>query len=233
MKIGKKGIVRLIILVSLALYNFLLFMLSMKVDKNPTFWISYGFVMATPLVLLLLTFAKLPYIEEKLFVASVPASRAFAIYYPLAFIVSTLFMVLMKKISPVTVLLVQIPLLLVFLLIFLFLLKGERQGSDKLKRQKEEVFALGTNEIKLNSIASAAPAHLADKIRTLAEKVKYSDYHQYPELRELENDIKTTISALQHALGDEAEAEKLIAKLSMLLDERTESCKILKKRYGS
>ncbi len=233
MKLSQKNIVRITLAAFVVLYNFVLFMVTSHAEKLPVFWISYGFIMLAPLIFLLLTAFPLSFTGGTNLVLSLPVYRAMTAYFAIEFLVGTLFMIIQKHASVKAALLVQVPLLLVFAIVFFVYLLGATHISNGYAKQKSDVFSLNQMQMSVNHIAaSTAYPHVASRLRLIAEKIKYSDFNSYPETKEIEAEIQITLNELRFSESDESKAYDLTSRLDLLVDQRRETCKAIKKMRG-
>lgn len=232
MKLSQKNIIRIILLAAIALYNTVLFSIVWSIEKTPVFWVSYGFIMFVPIFFLLVTFFPMPFTSGTNLALSLPLIQIIGAYAGIEFAVGTLFMLLQTVAPIVLAVILQVAIFLICTIIFFVTLLGAKQISNSYNQQKTEVFALNQIYAKVSATAAKASPAVASKLNEVAEKIKYSDYHSYPELNELDADMKNTISGLQVSLDDDAMAMKLAIKLDLLVDERNEMLKQIKKLRG-
>ncbi|MBQ8372499.1 MAG: hypothetical protein IJX38_06165 [Clostridia bacterium] len=238
MKLSQKNTIRIIIAAIMLLYNVVLFLIMGDRLKTSIFWISYGFIMLMPVLFLLLTFIPLSFTSGTRLVLSLPAYRVILTYGGVEFVIGTIFMfcqrVVLRRPGFVKVsLLVQIPVLIIFTIMFFVMVLGANHVSKNYAAQKQDVYVLGQLYAKVSAIAAkvSSPA-VASALNETAEKIKYSDFNRYAELKELDDDINNTVSALRISLDDEEMGMKLAKKLDLLIDERNEGIKQLKKLRG-
>lgn len=127
---------------------------------------------------------------------------------------------------------VLVVVLAVFAVLFIVFYKGVRHIGEGFNKQRESVLQQNMLVAKLNSIANSTDdAKVADKIRQIAEEVRYGDYNVYPQLKELDARIEATADGIADALSPE-EMLNAATKLERLVAERKEKLLYIKKLRG-
>lgn len=232
MKIKSKGILLIILACAVALYNFILFVSTSNVEKTPVFWISYAFIMLSIAVAALLVCIKNPFSDGTKFVLSVPVVRLSFAYFAVEFVIGTLFMLLQNVATVKAALLVQVPVLIIFVILTLVYYLGARHISVNYEKQKNDVLSQNMLYLQVSSLASStsAPA-VSEKLGIIADKIKFSDFNAYPELADEDQMIRATVIQMK-TTNDEDALFKLAVQLERLVDERSEMCKFIKKKRG-
>ncbi len=232
MKIRSKYLTLIILVCVVALYNFVLFISTMNVVKSPTFWISYAFIMFSMAIGVLTAIVKNPFTSGTKLALMVTLIRVIRSYFVFEFIVGTLFMFLQYVVSIKLALLIQIPLLVIFVIIGLVVLLGANHISQSYAKQKSDVLSLNMLYVQVSSLASSVKnADIAQKLSIIADKIKFSDFNSYPELAGEDSLIRSTITEMK-ITEDEATLSNLVVRLDRLVDERNEMCKYIKKSRG-
>ncbi len=225
-------IIRILLITLIALYNFILFIATATVEKQPTFWLSYLFIMLVPILMLVFTFLRSPFTGGTNVTLSLPLLRVVLTYCSIEFIVGNLFIVFQKSNPIILALIVQVLLLVSFAIIFLVILIGASKISEDYQKQKQDVFNLNMLYTRVDLIASTVQStNLKTKLYNVAEKIKYSDFNSYPENFDLELEINTTISEIEESNSEE-NSLRLALKLEKLVLKRQASCQYIKKLRG-
>ena len=96
--------------------------------------------------------------------------------------------------------------------------------------QKKEVFSQNLSVVKLNTLIATTPHRdVSEKLKVISEMLRFSDYHSYPELEDLDSDIRKTMRDIQMNINDLGASLALTKKLEILVKERCETCKYLRK----
>jgi|GEM_PF-5749630 len=233
MKLKQKNIIQIIIVLFMALYNFILFLSTKDGEKTSVFWISYSFIMLSMVLFLLITFFPLKFTGGTNLVLSLPIYRTMIAYFAIEFFVGTVFMILQKVATEIICFLIQVPILIIFAIIFFTFLLGSRQISNQYEKQKRDVFNLNNLYTSILILSSDAPTpEIKDSMETIAQKIKYSDFNSYTELQDLDMRIKMKVDQLQDSIEDASGAALCLRQLDRLLNERNEMCKYIKKERG-
>lgn len=222
----------LILACVIALYNFVLFMITREVLKTTTFWISYAFITFAFLLIAGIICVKNPYTDGAKLTLSVPVYRALLTYIVIEFIVGTLFMFLQTVANTTAALLVQVPLLIIFIIVVLVYYSGAKYVNDSYAKQKSDVFSKDMLCVQVNTLSSSASSpEVKARLENIAEKIRYSDFNSYPELERQDALISSLVSEMKYEAG-ENELKTMSVRLERLVDERNEMCKYVKKKRG-
>lgn len=232
MKIKSKGLILIIAACVIALYNFILFLSTSGIEKTPTFWTSYAFIMFAFALVIGMIFLKNPFTGGTKLALTLPVVRTVYLYVAVEFVIGTLFMFLMKVASVKVALLVQVPVLILFVIAALVYFLGARHISNNYAVQKTQVMAQNMLHVQVTSLAaSVGYPTVAAKLNVIADKIKFSDFNSYPELNDQDQAIRATVTLMKTTF-EENELNSLAVKLERLVDERNELCKYIKKNRG-
>lgn len=222
MKISTRNLYRIFISLIVALYSFVIFMLTRKYTAN--FWINYGFVLISPIIAFAFTFKKDT--SKASFPFNVVYVRYFAAYAILELVLGTLLM--FSNLMVRYILLIQIPILLVFIILIIYFSFGISTVKTNLQVQQVKVDYLSTVKVKLTTAKNLSEnVEIKRQLDRLISEVQYSDYNSSIEVQNLEKEIIDLIDELKYAT--EAEQLKLIKKIKVLWNERNQTILLLKR----
>ena len=233
MKISKKTkMMTAIGAVIFAVYNIIFWLLCGFTGHRATFWISWGFMMVS-FCALAVSYALLGQrrllLRDWLF--GFPIVKHSTIYILAEFLLSTVFVILEKKISWQLAFSVQILIFAVYLVfaISCFLAKATIDDVHTRVADKTRFIKLLRADVEM-LVEKCTDPGLKPKLGALAEAVRYSDPMSDESLFELEKELALTVSNCDQAITDARyeEAAQLCEKASLLLKERNKKCKALK-----
>lgn len=232
MKIKSKGIMLIILACVVALYNFILFVVTSNVAKTPVFWVSYAFIMLSFAVVVALACIENSFTDGAKFALGAPIMRFSFTYAVVEFVIGTLFMFLQNVINVKVALLIQVPVLIIFVIKLLIYYLRARHVSVNYEKQKTDVLSQNMLYLQVSTLATstAVPA-VSEKLGIIADKIKFSDFNTYPELADEDQLIRTTVAQMK-TTTDENALFNLAVQLERLVDERSEMCKFIKKKRG-
>ncbi|MBE6585676.1 MAG: hypothetical protein E7645_04015 [Ruminococcaceae bacterium] len=229
---NQRGLLFLIGLIILAIYNVVVFVCFGFADHGPTFWISYGGMMLGALVA---AFGISRFSTKNTIVIDwffgYPVIRLTYIYVILELIVSTIFLILDKQVSWTLPLVIQVILLgiyLIFILSCLFSRNASTQVVENLKSKTANIKLLSADAQMLVEMAKSPEAQ--KQFKALAEEIHFSDPMSSDALEPLEHQIGNCLTDAKMLLseGDEEGAMKSANRALFLVKERAMKCKILK-----
>ena len=219
-------------LISFVVYNLVYFIWFGFADHTATFWVSWV-SMLVAFCSLALTTLKMGesgmFMRDWLF--GYPIYKHSIIYGVVTLVVSTVFSVLDDAVKWTYAF---VPLMLIFAahIVFVisgFLAKDTIQQINTQVKDKTRFIKLLRADTELMASKCTDQA-LKQKCVEFAESVRFSDPMSSEALFELEKELAYTISMCDKAIvsNDYGMAEKLLARASILLEERNKKCKALK-----
>lgn len=233
MKSTKKStLLAVIYVMSLVMYNFLLFIIAGFDGHSAVFWMSYAFMMVAFAMLLfcgLVLGAKGFSMRDWLF--GYPLIKHTTVYLAAQFTASALFMIFENSASWKLALVVMVVLLFVYAVFAASCLLA-KQTIDEVEdriRDKTAYIKLLRADASLLESKTSDPA-LKALCRKFAEDVRYSDPMSCEALFELEKEISLCVADCSEAFAaaDADAARTIIERASLLLRERNAKCKALK-----
>ena len=233
MKLDKKilGAIALFIII-FAFANILVFLIPFP--HGIAFWTAYAFLM----IALIISFVVAYFSATKTFtqqngIRYYPLMRIAAIYLIVQAVASIIFFL---TDAYITVFLLWIPPVVCLLIcgIFCAVLASAYSGikivervDEKTKEDTAFIYGLTVDADVLRKQASSA---IQGKLDSLYETIRYSDPVSSPELADVESRIREQMEFLKATvmLNDTEKAEESIQKLSALMYERNQKCKLFK-----
>jgi len=232
MKSNKTLKFALILLIAVAAYNLVFFMLAGFADHTATFWESWGFMMLA-IATIIIVFASMGsqgmFMRDWLF--GYPIFKHCTIYAFVELVLSSIFAIFEESVSWSVALVIQILLYAIFLVFTLsaFLARDTiKEIGAKVEVKTQYIRLLRVDaEMLEGKCTDPAPK---EKCRKFAEDVRFSDPMSNEVLFELEKEISLTVSNCDMALSANnfPMADALLTKASLLLQERNKKCKVLK-----
>lgn len=225
MKLSKgQGISLFTAFVFFGIFNVVVFLVPLT--HNVMFWLGYFFALfalvSTTLVFVLY-FGK-PFEENKFL--NLPAVKAVWTYFVLQTALSAWEMSAFP-LSYLSALIINLVLGAIFTLIILSLYAVAEKIDKSEQFTAEKVIFIKQLKLKLDSIETE-DVELAKKIKQLAEDVRFSDQMSHSKLAEIENELKVAVDELAENISNTESAQLLCTKISKLLKQRNEQCKIYK-----
>ncbi|MDR2559625.1 MAG: hypothetical protein LBC86_08825, partial [Oscillospiraceae bacterium] len=215
------------VLIALALYNALVFILAG--EKTNVFWFAYGFTTAaflTQLPIFLIVFKPKP---EKEIIYSTPFTSISLFYLTVQLIAGVAIM--LSGINLRISLALQIVILALFLIIITLTFIARNAIKNTAQNTADSTIFIKSTEqyiISLNSIAGSSD--VKEKLLVLAEKIRFSDPVSHPLLADEERRISERVGMLAEQLssGNGGEASGLFDEIGILIAERNRKCKMVK-----
>lgn len=198
------------------------------------FWTAYAFLMIALIVQFVISYISTKKaFSEKNGIRYYPLMRIGAIYLTVQGIASLIFFLLD---SYITLPLIWIPpvVCLVIFGVSCALLVSTYSGIkivDRIeKKTKEDTAFIYGLTVEADILRKQADSELQKKLDSLYETIRYSDPVSSPELADVEQRIREQMEILKAAvtLNDAGKAEESILKLSNLMYERNQKCKLSK-----
>lgn len=219
-----KGISTVCAIVVLIVFNLIAFLV--PVTHTVTFWLGYSFATLSTLLLLttlLILFSKKT--KETKFL-NLSLSNIAWIYFVLQMVLS-LMQIFGIAFSYMQSLITNTILSALFLILVISAYAGISTVSESEKETSHKIFYLKEIQTDLYLLHSDNN-NISIKIKELIEMVRFSDPMSHSMLRELESEIKKKCNSLKEYIGIPEMANKLCDELKLLIEERSERCKLLK-----
>lgn len=219
----KKGISTGICLILLAAFNFIAFLTPSVHDIS--FWIGYGFT----------TLASVMFLICMLFFFNTDDSNATFLRLPTVKI-TWIYLILQTALGlwqiltivPYTMALIINSCLTGLFVISVMLSHTAAESiSEQDKQIHQKILYIKDVQLLLSGIKTDDKA-LSQKIETLIEDVKYSDPMSHSMLSDLEGQIEQAVMTLKADICDTQKANKDVERISDLIKERNQKCKMLK-----
>lgn len=191
-----------------------------------TFWLGYFFALFalfTLEVTAVILFGKTAK-EEKFL--HLPAVRTAWGYFVLQTALSV-WQMFSFPFAYMTALTLDLVIAAVFVILILFLFAAAQRIDRSDAHTAKKVLFVKQLGLKLNEIETADPV-LSQKIRQLAEDVRFADPMSHSELQEIEARLAATVDALAENAADPEKAAALCDKAAKLMKNRGEQCRMLK-----
>ena len=221
-----------IFVILLVVYNIVFWIIFGFQGHEATFWISWIFMLVAFATLMissvLLVFQRM---ELKDWLFGYPIVRHNTWYLSVEFIVSTLCVILEKRMPWQWAFTLQIILFAVYLVFAISCFLAKTTIDDVRTRVKDKTQYMKYLRSDVEMLCEkCGDAKLKPRLLKLAEAVRFSDPMSDEALADLEGVLSMTISECDHAITEQRfdEAEKLCEKASLLLLERNKKCKALK-----
>lgn len=190
------------------------------------FWLGYFFALFSLITIaltLVLYFGK-PVKEDKFL--SLPAVKVSWTYFVLQTALSAWEMIAFP-LPYLPALIINLVVGAVFAIIVLSLYAAAGRIDKSEQYIAEKVIYIKQLKLKLDSIETD-DADLANKIKELAEDVRFSDQMSHSKLAETESELDAVVNALVESISDTENATVLCSKAAKLLKTRNEQCKMYK-----
>ena len=212
----------------IALYNLLVFFVFK--NKEGVFWISYVFMMLAFFIQIASMALSLKEADVETVFFGMPLVSFSFFYLGAEFFVSFIFMVF-QGVGTAIALGLQIVVLAVYIIVAIIALMARDTVQAISKNVKDKVAQRNLAEADIDILYRGCPEPaLKEKLRKLAETVKYSDPMTNDAIADVEQRIQDKTELLKrHCHFEEFEdAKKACAELEMLYAERNRKLKILK-----
>ena len=224
----KKGTIRAIVVAAILLIAYNLVVFAVAFEKNATYWVSYGFTMASFLVVaasIYIAFIKNPDARSRFY--GFPIARI-GVVYGIAQLVVSLAVMAFAVWVPWWAALAAYAIGLAVSVIGLI---ASEVVVDEIQVQDEQLKVKVSVMRSLQSKVSQLAGQSEDAaIRALADEFRYSDPMSNDAIADAEADLAAAVDELQAAIvdGDKESATILCRKVSVLLTERNRLCKLNK-----
>ena len=224
----KKGIIRSAIVTAVVLAVYHLIAFAVPFEKNAAYWISYGFTMASFLVVaasIYIAFIKNPDARSRFY--GFPIARIGVVYGLVQLIVSLAVMALSVWIPWWAALAVYAIGLAVSVIGLIASEVVVDEIMDQDSKLKVKVSVMRGLQSKVSQIAAQSEM---ENIKALANEFRYSDPVSSDAIADAEADLAAVVDELQSAYvdGDREAVAKLCRRASALLAERNRLCKLNK-----
>lgn len=222
MKISARNLCRILIFLVVALYSFIVFILTNEFTSN--FWVNYIFVLLAPIATFIFTFKKDTAIAS--FPYNISYLKYILIYAIIELVLGTILMYTVMKLK--FVFLIQIPILLILLILIVYFTMKVKPIRANLNIQKEKVDYLSRVKIKLEVVKGLTnDREVQRQLDKLISDVHYSDYNSVPEVQSIEQEMLVVIDEMKNASSETQMV--LIKKLNGLLKERNQTSLLMKR----
>ena len=224
----KKGTIRAIIVAAILLIAYNLVVLAVPFEKNATYWVSYGFTMASFLVVadsIYIAFIKNPDARSRFY--GFPIARIGVVYGIAQLVVSLAVMAFAVWVpwwAALTAYAIGLAVSVIGLIAAEVVVDEITDQDSKLKVKVSVMRALQSKVSQLAGQSEDAA------IRALADEFRYSDPMSNEAIADAEADLAAAVDELQAAIvdGDKESVTILCRKVSVLLAERNRLCKLNK-----
>jgi len=217
----------------LAIYNVLVFVIFGLGEHDPTFWLSYGFTTAAVLIVGIVVPAlgqKGRRLRDRLL--GLPVLRHCVIYLVVQLVASVVCMIFHKTMIWFFPFVVQLLILLVFLLFLGLCLVSKTIVTETHEHVQRKTTFIGLLRADAELLCRKCDDAEAKKVFTaFAEAVRFSDPMSNDSLAHLEKELSKLVTEANRLLdaGDVANAVHCCQDAALLLEERNQKTKILKK----
>jgi len=213
------------------IYNAIVFIAAGFTGHTATFWTAWAFMnvgmMAAAVVLVIL--GKRLSIRDWLF--GFPVAWHTTAYLIIGLTTSTLFIVFERLVSWKLALPVQLAELAVYCVFAISCFIGKEKIDEIQDKVKDKTAFIKLLRVDVEMlVGKCSDAETSEMLKSLAEKVRYSDPMSAEALFELEKEISFAVTECDEALvtGDYELAQEKCRRAEMLLSERNKKCKALK-----
>lgn len=222
MKLSSKNLARLLILLVVGLYSFVVMMLTK--EFTPCFWVNYCFVLLAPIATLLFTFKKSKAADSLAF--NLVYFRYIFAYAVIELVLGTILMYTNMALK--YVFLIQVPILVIVVILIVYFSMFATSISNNLETQRAKVDNLNMIRVKLNVVKNSTnDLEVQKQLDRLISEVQYSDYNSIPQVQPIEQQMVELIDEMKYATPDVQLVQ--IKKLNILLNERNQTILMLKR----
>lgn len=218
----------IIIAAILAVVASLMFLL---VTVTPDFIVAYIFALIGIAGLLICTLVMISKKENFAWVSALPHQ---ALIYLIIQLVFSIVFVVLEQLAvytlPVAWFIVIHAVILAIFAIRLIMLWGSVKHIEARDEQvQQKVSFVQSSQVEVELLAAqTADSSLQDQLKSLAEKIRYSDPMSAPALAPIEAQITEKLQALKASLNQAEVAQTILSDIHQLLDERNKKCKLNK-----
>jgi hypothetical protein len=215
----------ILILVLVLPFNLAVFLATCKADRTATFWVSYGFVMFSNILLGVALFSA----GKRTKVFSGLSFLALTLIYNVLALLLGIIFIIAHDIIVVFPFIAQSFLVIFYIGLSIIGLMGTNLTAEKLARDDEHLRFLNTLAYQVSILEQRATDEPVKKhLNELFEALKSSPYNSNPGAREIEQRLEAKVEELKKAMAalDYALTDRLAGEALTILAERNNYLKI-------
>lgn len=210
-------------------YNLFVFLLCKP--QTPVFWMSYVFMLIAFGYQIASMFVSVKTLDVETMFFGIPLMQLSVFYFGAELFASAAFMFFQNQVNYKIPLLIQVALLAIFAIMAIVAVAG-RDASKAVKDNiQTKVSALKSIGVDVEMMAaSAQDAEIRNRLKKLAENIRYSDPMSTPAIEDVELRIHQAVNELRVYCenGDKQSAIETIFRLDLMIVERNKKLMLSK-----